>query len=124
MRTNEQIFSDIRETGLITVKDLQLLKNRSNRAGKDQFDYSIINSIEVYITEEQGEKGLKWLKKFIKKDVYGYREIYILKRAKSGDFRFKGFYNEGTFNSPKFLPIYYLCGMEYVPKNEPYILAL
>jgi hypothetical protein len=123
MRTNEQIFSDIRETGFIIESDMQLLKNRSNKAGKDLFDYSIIDSIEVRITEEQGAKGLQWLKKFTKKGLYGYRELDILGRATSEDFMFKGFYNVGTFQVPYFLPIYDLCGMEYVPKNEPYIIG-
>ncbi len=121
MKTNKQIFSEIRETGFITEKNLQLLKNRSNKVGKDQFDYDI--DIDINITKEQGAKGLQWLKKFVKKGIYGYRELDILERATDEDFIFKGFYNVGTFQYPNFLPIYDLCGMEYVPKSEPYIIG-
>lgn len=121
MKTNEQIFSEIRETGFITEKDLQLLRNRSNKVGKDQFDYNI--DIDIHITKEQGAKGLQWLKKFIKKGLYGYRELDIIETSTNEDFRFKGFYNVGTFGFPYYLPTYDLCGMEYVPKNKPYIIG-
>ena len=121
MKTTEQIFSEIRETGFITEKDLQLLKNRSNKLGKDQFDYKI--DIDIHLTKEQGAKGLQWLKKFIKKGVYGYREIAILETATAKDFIFDGFYNAGTFQNPFFLPIYSLRAMQYVPNNKPYIIG-
>jgi hypothetical protein len=123
MRTNEQIFSDIRETGFITESDMQLLRNRSNMFGKDLFDYDIIGSIEVRITKDQCEKRLEWLKRFIIKGVYGNRELDILGRATSEDFRFKGFYNAGTFQVPYFLPIFDIFGMEYVPLWKPYIIG-
>lgn len=53
MKTNEQIFDEIKATGFISESDLKLLKNRSNKNGIDLFDYSIE---EIYITKEQGEK--------------------------------------------------------------------
>lgn len=126
-RTNEMIFQDILENGFITKADLQLLKNRSNREQKDVFDYSLLDKVNegygIPVTEEQGLQGLKWLKKFIRKNVYGYRELDILETATAKDFTFLGFYNAGNYGYKNFQPIYDLCGMEYVPLAEPYIVG-
>lgn len=131
MKTLESIFSEIKENGVITKQQLQLLKNRSNREQKDVINYDWLESIGdgygIPITEEQGLQGLKWLKKFIKKDggssVYGYRELEIIKDASPADFVFKGFYDAGNGWFKNFLPIYQLNGMEYVPMKEPYIIG-
>lgn len=127
MKTNEAIYKEINESGFITKQNLELLKNRSNRAGKDLFDYEFMDAFGdgygIPVTEEQGSQGLAWLKKFLKKDVYGYREIEIVKDAKPGDFLFRGFYDSGNMYSHSFLPIYNLDGMEYVPLSEPYIIG-
>ena len=77
----------------------------------------------IRLTTEQGEKGLVWLKRFIKKDVYGYRELEILKTAKPEDFEFAGFYDAGNAWNHYYVPIYYLNGMEYIPLAEPYIIG-
>ena len=126
-RTNEMIFQDILENGFITKADLQLLKNRSNREQKDVFDYSLLDKVNegygIPVTEEQGLQGLKWLKKFIRKNVYGYRELDILETATAKDFTFLGFYNTGHYGIKNFHPIYEVNGMEYVPLAEPYIVG-
>ena len=83
MKTLESIFSEIKENGVITKQQLQLLKNRSNKQQKDVIDYDWLKSIGdgygIPLTEEQGVQGLNWLKKFIKKNgesnVYGYRAV-------------------------------------------------
>lgn len=131
MKTLESIFSEIKEAGVITKQQLQLLKNRSNREQKDVINYDWLESIGdgygIPLTEEQGEQGLKWLKKFIKKNgesnVYGYRELEIINSASPCDFVFKGFYDAGNGWFRNFLPIYQLNGMEYIPMKEPYIIG-
>lgn len=123
MTTNEQIFNEIRETGVITEKQISLLKRRSNAAQKDVLDYDLLDSMPARLTSEQGAKGLAWLKRFIKKGVYGYRELEILKTAKPEDFEFNGFYDAGNAYYHHYVPIYYLNGMEYIPLAEPYIVG-
>lgn len=131
MKTLESIFSEIKESGLITKQQLQLLKNRSNRQQKDVINYdwleSIGNGYGIPLTEEQGIQGLNWLKKFINKkgesSVFGYREIEIINSASPCDFVFKGFYDAGTGWFRNFLPIYQVNGMEYIPMAQPYIIG-
>lgn len=131
MKTLESIFSEIKGTGLITKHQLQLLKNRSDKQQQDVIDYAWFGSIGdgdgIPLTESQGVQGLKWLKKFIKKngesDVYGYRELEIIGTASPSDFVFKGFYDAGNGWVRIFLPIYQVNGMEYIPMKEPYIIG-
>jgi len=126
MKTNEKIFQEIRETGVITESNIRLLKNRSNREGKNLFDYSLLEQINggngIPVTEEQGLKGLAWLFKFMKRGIYGNREIEIIKNASCNDFLFVGFYDSGSFYR-NYLPTYKLNGMQYVPMAEPYIIG-
>lgn len=120
MKTNEQIFAEIREQGFITEQQMKLLKNRSNKEGHDVMDYDLMNEIDgdygIPVTAEQGRKGLVWLYKQMKKrdKVTGYREDEIIKNAEPGDFRFRGFY-QGPCTNYRFEPLYWLNGMEYVP---------
>lgn len=131
MKALESIFSEIKERGVITKQQLQLLKNRSNREQKDVISSDWFESVGdgygIPLTEEQGVQGLNWLKKFIKKNgesnVYGYREMDIIKNASPSDFVFKGFYDAGNGWFRNFLPIYQLNGMEYIPMKEPYIIG-
>lgn len=131
MKTLESIFSEIKENGVITKQQLQLLKNRSNREQKDVINNDWLESIGdgygIPLTEEQGKQGLKWLKKFIKKNgesnVFGYRELEIIGNTSPCDFVFKGFYDAGNGWFRNFLPIYQLNGMEYIPMKEPYIIG-
>lgn len=131
MKTLESIFSEVKENGVITKQQIQLLKNRSNKEQRDVIDYAWLDSISdgygIPVTEEQGVQGLNWLKKFIKKNgesnVYGYREIDIINNASPSDFVFKGFYDAGNGWFRNFLPIYQVNGMEYIPMREPYIIG-
>ena len=128
MKTNELIYTEITENGFITEANMKLLKNRSNKACKDLFDYDFLESFSdgcgIPLTAEQGEKGLLWLKKFINKgNVYGYRELEIVQNATPSDFLFLGFYDAGTYLSHCYLPIYSVNGMQYVAKKEPYIIG-
>lgn len=127
-RTNEQIFESVKLNGFISENDIKLIKNRSNKEGRDLFNYEILESVNngygVPLTEEQGAKGLACLKKFINKKgeskVYGTREINIIQNARPCDFTFLGFYDAGRFFR-YYLPTYELNGMEYVPMSVPYI---
>ena len=128
MKTNELIYKEITESGVITEANMKLLKNRSNKNGHDLFDYAFLESFAdgcgIPLTVDQGEKGLLWLKKFINKgNVYGYREIDIIKNANPSDFLFQGFYDAGNYLSHYYLPIYSVNGMQYVAKKEPYIIG-
>ena len=131
MKTLESIFSEIKENGVITKQQLQLLKNRSNKQQQDVIDYDWLESIGdgygIPLTEGQVVQGLNWLKKFIKKNgesnVYGYRELEIIGNASPSDFVFKGFYDAGNGWARSFLPIYSLNGMEYIPMKEPDIVG-
>ena len=127
MKTNELIYKEISESGVITEANMKLLKNRSNKAGSDLFDYDFLESFldgcGIPLTVDQGEKGLLWLKKFIRKDVYGYRELEIVQNATPSDFLFQGFYDAGNYSRHYYLPIYSLNGMQYIPKKEPYIIG-
>lgn len=131
MKTLESIFSEIKENGVITKQQFQLLKNRSNNQQQDVIDNDWLEIIGdgygIPLTDEQGVHGLNWLKKFIKKNgeinVYGYRELEIIGNASPSDFVFKGFYDAGNGCVRRFLPIYQFNGMEYIPMKEPYIIG-
>ena len=131
MKTNELIYKEISESGVITEANMKLLKNRSNKSGCDLFDYDFLgtfnNGCGIPLTADQGEKGLSWLKKFIRKDgssnVYGYRELEIIQNADPSDFMFHGFYDAGNHLSHYYLPIYSVNGMQYVAMKEPYIIG-
>lgn len=131
MKTNETIFGEIIENGVITKQQLQLLKIRSNKQQKDVINYDWLQSVGdgygIPLTVEQGVQELNWLKKFIRKDgssrVYGYRELDIINNSSPSDFVFEGFYDAGTGWFRYYLPIYKLNGMEYVPMKEPYIIG-
>ena len=129
MKTNETIFEEIKKQGFMTKQQMQLLKNRSNNAQADLFDYDILETIGdgygIPLTEEQGRQGLAWLKKFQRKrsgSPYGYREEEIINNASAADFVFLGFYDAGKYFR-NYLPVYGLNGMEYVPMAEPYIIG-
>ena len=128
MKTNELIYNEISESGVITEANMKLLKNRSNKNGHDLFDYDFLERFSdgcgIPLTADQGEKGLLWLKKFINKgNVYGYRELEIIQNATPSDFLFQGFYDAGNYLSHYYLPIYSVNGIQYVPKKEPYIIG-
>lgn len=130
MKTTKEIFEEIKKQGFISKSQLQLIKNRCNREQKDLMDYDILGSIGdgcgIPITEEQGEQGLRWLKKFQRRrkgSLYGFREDEIINNSTAKDFHFLGFYDAGNGWFRNFLPIYELNGMEYVPMSEPYIIG-
>ena len=123
-RTNEMIFEDVRANGFMAEKDMELLKNRSNKEGKDFFDYDLMESLSsgygIPIDEEWANKGIVWLKSLLKKNgepksgqSLGHREIDIIQTAEPSDFTFRGFYDAGRYGFRNFLPLYGIAGMEY-----------
>ena len=123
-RTNEMIFADVRANGFMTEKDMELLKNRSNKEGKDFFDYDLMESLSsgygIPIDEEWANKGIVWLKSLLKKNgepksgqSLGYREIDIIQTAEPSDFTFRGFYDAGRYGFRYYIPLYGVAGMEY-----------
>ena len=123
-RTNEMIFEDVRTNGVMTEKDMKLLKSRSNKEGKDFFDYDLMESLSsgygIPIDEEWANKGIKWLKSLLKKNgepksgqSLGYREIDIIQTANPSDFTFRGFYDAGRYGFRYYIPLYGIAGMEY-----------
>lgn len=57
-RTNQEIIDNAYKAGVISEKDILLLKRRLNN--KSLGDVRMSNEIKV--TKEQKEKGLKWLR--------------------------------------------------------------
>ncbi len=64
--SNAAIYEAVKANGFISEKQINLLKRRSNAAGKDLFNYDLNEDCPdgygVPCTEEQGAKGLKWLR--------------------------------------------------------------
>lgn len=122
--TNDQIFENVRQNCYISEREINLLKNRSNKEGHDLFNYDLIDEVGegygVPVTPEQGARGLHWLQGLIKRNGepksgqnLGYREIEIIKNATKDDFSFVGFYDAGNRYFSVFVPIYRCDAMEY-----------
>ena len=118
MKTNEAIITEIAEKGFITEKEINLLKCRSNREGRDVINYELLGEY-VPVTPEQGAKALLWLKKLLKRNEepregqnLGYREIEIINNATGNDFEFVCLYDCGN-RSSCFVPVYRCGAMEY-----------
>ena len=118
MKANESIIAEVAERGYITEKEINLLKCRSNREGRDVINYELLGD-GVPVTTEQGAKGLLWLKKLLKRNGepregqnLGWREIDIIKSASENDFSFVCLYDCGN-RSSNFVPVYRCGAMEY-----------
>lgn len=95
----------------------RLYYNKELQSDNEKIEYLIP------LTEEQGAKELDWIKSFVGKNIYRYKDIEIIKNASPSDFVFKGFYNNGIGNWCNYLPIYEINGIEYVPMSQPYIIG-
>ena len=116
MKTNESILAQ--ET--ISYNDIKLLKNRSNKDGKDVINYDSFEPMQI--DSASGAKGLDWLKSLLtskgepRKGVcLGYREIDIIQHATNEYFEFMGFYDDGFRGYVNLKPIYRVGSMQYVP---------
>ena len=122
--TNETIFENVKSNGYISGREINLLKNRSNKEGHDLFNYDLVDEVGdgygVPVTPEQGAKDLHWLQGLIKRNGepksgqnLGCREIEIIKNATPDDFSFVGFYDAGNRYFSVFVPLYRCDAMEY-----------
>lgn len=126
----EMILKEIAAKGEITERQISLLKCRSNKVQKDLYDYA---SEEVKVSADQGAKGLTWLRSLLRHDgiprkgiSLGFREVEIIKSAEPNQFTFKGFYNDGNGWRANYLPVYEICGMEYIAnsrRGEIYVIG-
>ena len=119
MKATETIITEVAERGYITEKEINLLKCRSNREGRDVINYELLGDA-VPVTPEQGAKGLLWLKKLLKRNGepregqnLGYREIDIINNATENDFEFVCLYDCGNKWHSSFVPVYRCGAMEY-----------
>lgn len=119
MKTNETIFAEIKAAGFMTEKQMQLLKNRSNKEQRDLFPYDEFNDY-IPISEEWASRGLKWLRSLLNKNgepklstELGFREAEIIKTANASEFSFVCFYNSGSEAARFYIPVYKLAGMKY-----------
>jgi hypothetical protein len=130
-KTNEQIFAEIRKQGFITEQQIKLLKSRSQRAEEALWDDSLTAQFGedgVPVTDEQGAKGLAYLRRWaLKRNTpFGTREKIIVANATNSGFSFKGFHNFNLQDEPvNFQPVYKLTAgnmyMNYTPLGEPYV---
>ena len=133
MKTNEQIFEEIKTQGYISEQQIRLLKRRGNHQNEDVFDYSMLDTEQfsdgIPLTPEQNEKGIKFLRdlaytptgKIRKNCPFGYRELNII--STSSEFRFKEFYDAGRRGYVSLLPLYELDGMEYYYDGEVHVVG-
>lgn len=116
-----QIIENVLSNGVITEREILLLKKRANNGDNEAANFYPSCDIEIEITEEQSAKGYKWLMNLYKtptgkerkNNPFGYREMNILDNYKGERFQFVGFYNNGNILRDYYIPIYSLCGMEY-----------
>ncbi len=92
-----QVFDSVVEE--LDKDQIQTLKKRSNDLRRNVINYNwmdrVGNGYGIPLTEEQGAKELDWIKSFVGKNIYRYKDIEIIKNASPSDFVFKGFYNNG-----------------------------
>lgn len=123
----EPLLKEVKQSGVITEDQIQTLNKRSNDLRRNVINYNwmdrVGNGYGIPLTEEQGAKELDWMKSFVGKNIYRYKDIEIIKNASPSDFVFKGFYNNGIGNWCNYLPIYEINGIEYVPMSQPYIIG-
>lgn len=116
----EMILKEIAAKGEITERQISLLKRRSNKVQKNLYDYA-----NVRVSADQGAKGLNWLRSLLRHDgtprkgIYlGFREIEIIKSAEPNQFTFEGFYDDGYGRRANYLPVYEICGLEYIANSR------
>lgn len=135
--TSEKIIENIAKAELISEREVLLLKNRMNR-GKE-VDLLPLDGIEVFVTDEQAEKGLAYLRKHFlttknkkrKNCKWGDYELRAIGYKGEGEpleelnphhlFTFQGYMNIGRF-FPCYSPIYEINGISYYMEcGEPKI---
>lgn len=133
MKTNEQIFEEIKKQGYITEQQIRLLKTRGNQQNKDVFNYTLLDTEQfeygIPLTPEQNEKGLAFLRdkaytpkgNLRKNCPFRHRELNIIDTET--EFTFMGFYDAGRRNYVSLFPLYGIGGMEYYYDGEIHIVG-
>lgn len=130
MKTTDLIKS-IEEKGIITEREILLLKRRANNGDRDAANFYPGSDRVIEVTNEQSEKAFKWLYNLYKtptgkerkNNPFGYREMDILDNYKGERFTFVGFYDAGNRFYSYYIPIYELNGMEYYYNGELHIVG-
>lgn len=125
MRTID-LIKNIEEKGIITEREILLLKRRANNGDSDAANFYPGSDRIIEVTDEQSEKGFKWLYNLYKtpkgkerkNNPFGYREMDILDNYNGERFTFVGFYDAGNRFNSYYIPIYELNGMEYYYNGE------
>lgn len=121
-----QIIENVLSNGVITEREILLLKKRANNGDKEAANFYPGCDIEIELTDEQSVKGYKWLMNLYKtpkgkereNNPFGYQEMNILDNYKGERFQFVGFYNNENRCYDDYIPIYSLCSMEYYVNSE------
>lgn len=129
--------SEILSTGVISEKDLNLLKSRINRGLCKYEDIEPLFLDYVTLSDDQTAKGVNWLRglyktpagKERKNNPFGAREISVLE-GENIKIDLCGFYDAGRYGRHNYIPNYcvYSNGgsFDYVPYcegHECYITA-
>ena len=109
----EILLKEIAESGIMTEKQISLLKLRSNKENTNLYD---LYDNEIECTTQQTKNGLEWLLNKWKtpkgaerkNNPFGYREQNVLKDENAKSY-FEGFYNAGKYNT-YLTPIYTIVG--------------
>ena len=126
-RTTQEIINEIESRGMITEREISLLKKRANAGDRDAANFWPC----VETTPEQSAKGFAWLKNLYKtprgverkNNPFGYREIDIIDNYAGENFTFKGFYDAGRYGFHNYVPVYELGGMEYYVAGQIQIIG-
>lgn len=130
MKTTDLIKS-IEEKGIITEREILLLKRRANNGDRDAANFYPGCDRIIEVTDEQSEKGFKWLYNLYKtptgkerkNNPFGCREMDILDNYNGERLTFVGFYNAVNRYYSLHVPIYELNGMVYYYDGELHIVG-
>lgn len=130
MKTTD-LIKNIEEKGIITEREILLLKRRANNGDIDAANFYPGSGKVIEVTDEQSEKGFKWLYNLYKtpagkerkNNPFGYREMDILDNYNGERFTFVGFYDDLNRFRSCYIPIYELNGMEYYYNGEIHIVG-
>lgn len=108
---NTKIYDDILDRGIITEREINLIKNRMNR-GVSSGAGRILHHGALQITPEQTKKGLAWLMNLYqtpkgavrKRNPFDKRQVRVLKGFRK--FEFIGFWDGGTWVRSYYYPVY------------------
>ena len=135
--SSESIIKGIAKAEIISEREILLLKSRMNK-GKE-VDLSPLDDLEIFVTDEQAEKGLAYLRKHFlttknkkrKNCSWGDYELQAIGYQGEGEslkklnphnlFTFEGYMNIGRV-FPYYSPIYEINGIAYYMEGgEPHI---